>query len=62
MCSDGSLGTVPEKREADAITLDGGGLTDVLEPLTLHANRGVTLGPGGGWFLRVITSRLIFWG
>lgn len=51
VCSDGSLGTVPESVKPDAITLDGGGLTDVLEPLTLHANRGVTLGPGGGWFL-----------
>ncbi|HEV7950367.1 MAG TPA: PEP-CTERM sorting domain-containing protein [Glaciihabitans sp.] len=43
------FGAVPATETPDAITLDGGSLgLSVL--LTLHANRGITIGPSGGTF------------
>ncbi len=56
--SDAALGAVPESFVADAITLDGGSLANMSNAngtgfsaghsLSLHANRGITLGTGGG--------------
>ena len=49
--ADSLLGQVPGSLAPDAITLNGGGMTDVTDPLTLHANRGVTVGSSNAWFL-----------
>jgi autotransporter-associated beta strand protein len=43
------FGAVPAAFTADAITLDGGAIGTSFNT-TLHANRGVTLGPGGGTY------------
>jgi len=44
------FGAAPLAPLADAITLDGGYIGHSLNPVTLHANRGITIGPnGGGW-------------
>ncbi len=51
--SDQSLGAVPGSFMDDALTLDGGGLRTGLSAnnlFTIHANRGVRLGPAGGGF------------
>lgn len=55
---DAALGAVPGSFVADALTLDGGSLANMTSAagggfasghsFTLHANRGITLGPGGG--------------
>lgn len=42
------FGAVPAVFTPDAITLDGGACIGSDFNLTLHANRGITLGPGGG--------------
>jgi autotransporter-associated beta strand protein len=42
------FGVQPASFVADAITLDGGGLRNAPQPLTVHENRGITLGAGGG--------------
>jgi len=49
--ADGSLGPAPAAQDAAAITLDGATLSNVMDPLTLDANRGITVGPGGAWFM-----------
>jgi autotransporter-associated beta strand protein len=56
--SDAALGAIPGSFTADAITLNGGGLANMSgasgtgfaagHDLTLHANRGITLGANGG--------------
>ena len=56
--SDAALGAVPAAPVADAITLNGGSLANMSQAsgggfsaghdLDLHANRGITLGAGGG--------------
>ncbi len=56
--SDAALGAVPAAPVADAITLNGGSLTNMSlasgtgfgagHDLDLHANRGITIGAGGG--------------
>jgi autotransporter-associated beta strand protein len=43
------LGAVPLSILPDAVTLDGGGI-GVNFHTTLHPNRGITIGPGGGYF------------
>ena len=48
---DGSLGAAPETVVPDALTLNGGGLGNTLEALTVGPQRGITVGPNGGWFL-----------
>jgi autotransporter-associated beta strand protein len=44
-----AFGAVPLAELADAITLDGGGIGSNTN-VTLHANRGVTVSPNGGYF------------
>ncbi len=46
--SDAVLGAVPGVADADNITLDGGILKNDGPSITLDANRGITLGVGGG--------------
>jgi fibronectin-binding autotransporter adhesin len=46
---DSRLGTPPGSFVADQLTLNGGGLAAAVgSPYSLHANRGVTIGPSGG--------------
>jgi fibronectin-binding autotransporter adhesin len=42
------FGAAPASFTADAITLSGGGTIGTSYTVTLHANRGITLGTGGG--------------
>jgi autotransporter-associated beta strand protein len=46
--SEASLGTVPTGYVADQITLDGGMLQNNNSSVVISANRGITLGAGGG--------------
>lgn len=47
--ADGVFGAVPSSPQANYFTLDGGALRlSVPTSATLNANRGITLGPGGG--------------
>ena len=46
---DASLGAIPDAPTPDAIVLDGGMLGNLDTPLTIHANRGITAGPGGAY-------------
>jgi len=46
---DAGLGTLPYTPQDDNVTLDGGGIKANSTSLTLHAKRGIFLGPGGGY-------------
>ena len=50
------FGAVPGAFTADAITLNGGAIGSSLNPITLHANRGITLGANGGTFIMSSSS------
>lgn len=47
---DGNFGTTPVSLEPANLALDDGGLKNNGRPLVLDANRGITLGAGGGTF------------
>ena len=51
------LGAVPLGVMTDAVTLDGGGI-GVNKNTTLHPNRGITIGPNGGYFDHGISASL----
>jgi fibronectin-binding autotransporter adhesin len=60
--TDGNLGAVPGASTANSIALNGGTLS--LAPsvaLTLNANRGITIGPGGGT-IGVTTPQVVLYG
>ena len=46
--SDANLGAVPGGVTANKLVLNGGGILQATSSFTLHSNRGVTLGAGGG--------------
>ncbi len=49
--SDLTLGTMPASPTADAIILDGGVLANLMDPLTVSVNRGISVGASNGWLI-----------